>query len=84
MPGNEGTVTVLWHAIFKGELCRLRRSPEGGLYSEVWRDGSWVKGPDFAALDFTGRAISGEEAEAWIRSWFRNRRMSRCPGEQNP
>jgi hypothetical protein len=66
-------MTILWHALFKGELCRLRSGSEGRLISEVWRNGQWHEGPDFSITDFTGRAIDRRQAEAWIRSKFRDK-----------
>jgi hypothetical protein len=68
-------MSTLWYALFKGELCRIREESGGGLVSETWRNGSWVPGPDFAEIDFTGRMILKEEAEAWIRSHFREKKV---------
>jgi hypothetical protein len=80
----ERAVTVLWYALYKGELCRLRRTPDGRLVSEAWRDGFWVKGPDFGERDFTGRSISPEEADAWIRARFKKKLIGRSPQRQLP
>lgn len=84
MAGGERALTILWYALFKGELCRLRRSADGRLLSEVWRSGCWLKGPDFTKSDFTGRAISSEEADAWIRARFKRKRMGRAPERPVP
>jgi hypothetical protein len=66
-------VTVLWYALFKGELCRIREGSESGLISEVWRNGQWREGPDFSSVDFTGRAIDRHQADEWIRSRFKDK-----------
>jgi hypothetical protein len=68
-------MTVLWYAFFQGDLCRLRRRRGGSLVSEVWRNGLWVAGPDFAEVDFRGRAIAEDEAMAWIRTRFRTKKV---------
>jgi hypothetical protein len=62
---------VLWYALFKGELCRIREKYNHRLVSEIWRNGSWIPGHDFAATDFTGRVISEEDARDWIQNHFR-------------
>ncbi len=72
-------MTVLWHALFKGELCRIREASEGQLISEVWRNGRWSKGPDFGSLDFTGRAIDRHQADDWIRSKFKDKTFGKQP-----
>ena len=64
---------VLWHALFNGELCRIREGSEGKLISEVWRNGRWREGPDFSSVDFTGRAIDRHQADEWIRSRFKDK-----------
>jgi hypothetical protein len=69
-------MSTLWYALFKGSLCRIRDRNGGGLICEVWRNGSWVGGPDFAEVDFTGRMILKEEAEEWIRTHFRQKKIS--------
>jgi hypothetical protein len=67
-------MTILWHALYQGDLCRIRQTADGVLVSESWRNGCWVKGPDFAEVDFTGRTIHSDEANAWIRNHFRNKK----------
>lgn len=69
-------MSVLWHAIFRGELCRIRKGRGGVLISEVWRKGSWMPGSDFAEVDFKGRMITSDEAEEWVRSHFREKRVA--------
>lgn len=68
---------VLWYALHKGELCRIRKPHGGGMVCEVWREGSWTGGPDFAVMDFTGRMISEAEARTWIRLHFRSKAFRR-------
>jgi len=46
---------------------------------ETWRNGSWVKGPNFAEVDFTGRMVFEDEAEEWIRARFREKRVKTAP-----
>jgi len=75
-------MTVLWHALFKGELCRIREGSEGRLISEVWRNGRWLKGPDFSSMDFTGRAIDQHQADEWIRKRFKDKNLGDAPGER--
>ncbi len=74
---------TLWYALFKAELCRIRQTREGKLVCEVWRDGSWVKGPDFAEIDFTGRMIMEDEAREWIKAKFRQKRI-KSPAPEKP
>ena len=66
-------MTTLWYALFQGELCRIRRR-SGGLVCEAWRAGCWELGPNFAEIDFKGRMIMEDEAQAWIRRRFRHKR----------
>lgn len=68
-------MATLWYALFKGELCRIRQTREDKLVCEVWRDGSWVKGPNFAEVDFTGRMIMEDQAKEWIKARFREKRI---------
>jgi len=75
-------MTVLWHALFNGELCRIREGSEGGLLSEVWRNGRWREGPDFSLLDFTGRAIDRQQADEWIRSRFKSKTLGTRPAAE--
>jgi hypothetical protein len=72
---NETRSEILWHALFRGELCRIRNQGDGGLICEAWRNGSWVAGPDFAELDFKGRMIFEDEADEWIRRRFREKKL---------
>lgn len=72
---NEVSMKFAWYALFKGELCRIRKGRRGRLQSEVWRNGVWFLGPDFSQEDFTGRRVSEEEAEDWIREHFRDKRL---------
>ena len=76
-------MTVLWHALFKGELCRIREGLDGQLISEVWRNGRWSKGPDFGSVDFTGRAIDRRQADDWIRSRFKEKTFGKQPTARN-
>jgi hypothetical protein len=71
---------TLWYALFRGELCRIRRLKSGALVSEAWRNGTWQLGPDFAGVDFRGRVLPEDEAHEWIRSRFREKRLK----EQSP
>jgi len=73
-------MTVLWHALFKGELCRIREGSAGTLISEVWRNGRWREGPDFSVVNFTGRAIDRHQADDWIRSRFKHKTFGTPPG----
>lgn len=66
---------ILWYALFKGELCRIRKDTAGSLFCEVWRKGVWSKGPDFAEENFNGRALSREEAQEWMRSCFKEKKV---------
>jgi hypothetical protein len=68
---------ILWHALFRGQLCRIRKTAAGVLVTETWRNGSWVAGPNFAQVDFTGRTIRESEAQQWIRNYFRKRQTRR-------
>ena len=70
---------ILWHAIFKGKLCRIRKKNAGGLISEIWQNGSWVPGPDFAEIDFKGKMISKDEADEWMRMHFREKNFLAGP-----
>jgi hypothetical protein len=72
---SEADMTVLWHALFNGELCRIREATEGRLISEVWRNGRWREGPDFSSMDFTGRAIDRHQADEWIRTKFKDKTL---------
>jgi len=66
---------TLWYALFRGELCRIRRGWLGRLHCETWRNGFWVPGPNLAEVDFTGRAIAESEAQEWIRIHFREKKI---------
>jgi hypothetical protein len=68
-------MSILWYALFKGRLCRIRQKEDARLISESWQNGSWVTGPDFSEVDFTGRVILKEEADEYIRIRFRQKRM---------
>jgi len=70
-----GMTLTLWYALFEGELCRIRKTRPGRIVCEAWRNGVWVKGPDFAEVDFKGRMLFEEEADEWIRSHFRDKRL---------
>jgi hypothetical protein len=70
---------ILWHAIFKGKLCRIRKGTGGSLISEMWLNGSWMPGPDFAEVDFNGKMITKDEADEWIRDHFREKNFSLYP-----
>lgn len=71
---------ILWYALYKGELCRIRKQLAVGLLCEVWREGVWVAGPDFSAADFTGRMISEAEARNWVRLHFRTKTVRPADG----
>lgn len=71
---------TLWYALFMGELCRLRKDAYERLVSEVWRNGSWVQGANFAEEDFKGRTLSENEALDWIRRHFREKHIRSGPG----
>ncbi len=73
---------TLWYALFKGDLCRIRHTKEGRLVCEVWRDGSWLEGPDFSEVDFTGRMITEDEALEWIKARFREKRIKSSAPEK--
>jgi hypothetical protein len=83
---SEADMTVLWHALFNGELCRIREAAEMRLVSEVWRNGRWREGPDFKSVDFTGRAIDRHQADEWIRSKFKDKTLGTHPavGDRAP
>jgi len=66
---------TLWYALFRGELCRIRRTADGLLVTEIWRNATWGPGPDFSRFDFEGRMIFEDEAQEWIRSRFREKRV---------
>lgn len=66
---------ILWNAIFKGSLCRIRKGRDGSLISEIWQNGSWMPGPDFAEVDFKGKMISKDEADDWMRVHFREKNL---------
>ena len=70
---------VLWYALYKGDLCRIRQKDDGTLVCEAWRNGSWVKGPNFAEVDFTGRMVFEDEAQEWIRARFREKKVKTAP-----
>ncbi|MFN3534457.1 MAG: hypothetical protein ACK4WB_03610 [Desulfatiglandales bacterium] len=69
---------VIWYGFYKGELCRMRLTPKGGVVCEVWRRWSWVKGPDFSRLGFTGMPLDEGTAHSWIRKRFREKRVDYC------
>jgi hypothetical protein len=46
----------------------------------VWRNGQWLKGPDFSSLDFTGRTIDRHQADEWIRKRFKDKILGTHPG----
>lgn len=69
---------VIWYGIYKGELCRMRLGFQGKVVCEVWRKWSWVKGPDFARMGFTGTPLDEASAHSWIRRRFRDRKVDYC------
>jgi hypothetical protein len=66
-------MNILWHAIYRGRLCRIRKGRDGSLISEMWQNGSWTPGPDFAEVDFKGKMITQDEADEWVRVHFREK-----------
>lgn len=69
---------VIWYGIYKGELLRMRLTSHDGVVCEVWKRWSWVKGPDFSRVGFTGMPLDEETAHAWIRRRFRDRKVDYC------
>ena len=69
-------MNVLWHAIYRAKLCRIRKSKDGSLISEMWQNGSWMPGPDFAEVDFKGKMITKDEADEWMRAHFHEKNFS--------
>jgi hypothetical protein len=51
-----------------GAVWRIVETSSGGLSSELWREGAWVKAGSVAELDFKGKLLSESQALALTSS----------------
>lgn len=51
-----------------GAIVRLEKTPEGGARSVVWRDGSWVAGPEVGKVMSLPFASPAELAAAGVKA----------------